>query len=105
MGQLAELTVAENRPAPPNVWLRWLPVWLPYNWLASLMAGAWIWDETACRCDSYGILGLHAARGIAVWVRVSRCDAPDGYQMTWPPSTRRSTPVTNDAAPLSRKIT
>ncbi len=34
-----------------------------------------------------------------------RCDAPDGYQMTWPPSTRRSTPVTNDAALLSRKMT
>ena len=33
------------------------------------------------------------------------CDAPDGYQMTWPPSTRRSMPVTNDAAPLSRKMT
>ena len=29
----------------------------------------------------------------------------DGYQMTWPPSTRRSTPVTNDAARLSRKMT
>ncbi len=31
--------------------------------------------------------------------------APDGYQMTWPPSTRRSMPVTNDAALLSRKMT
>src|SRR5439155_21396323 len=32
-------------------------------------------------------------------------EAPVGYQMTWPPSTRRSTPVTNDAARLSKKMT
>ena len=31
--------------------------------------------------------------------------APDGYQMTWPPSTSRSTPVTNDAARPSRRMT
>ena len=34
-----------------------------------------------------------------------RSGTPTGYQMTWPPSTRRSTPVTNDAALLSRKMT
>ena len=40
-----------------------------------------------------------------ITVRDSRSGAPGGYQMTWPPSTRRSTPVTNDAALLSRKMT
>ena len=32
-------------------------------------------------------------------------EVASGYQMTWPPLTRRSTPVTNAAARLSRKMT
>ena len=48
---------------------------------------------------------IRARRGAATRTTRLSCRHAGGYQMTWPPSTRRSTPVTNDAALLSRKTT